>query len=67
MANKPSLADIFSGMCANETIVKAKEQKDPKKLGKSFGLKMRSAAFLLMQMSVRVFLPFRLVMPLLKK
>lgn len=36
MANKPSLADIFSGMSANETIVKAKEQKDPKKLWKEF-------------------------------
>ena len=36
MSKKPSLDDIFTLMTANETIVKAKELKDPKKLWDEF-------------------------------
>ena len=36
MANNTSLTDIFSAMTANETIEKAKEQKNPNKLWKEF-------------------------------
>lgn len=36
MANTPSLEDIFDVMSANETIEKAKEQKNPIKLWKEF-------------------------------